>query len=143
MIPMTNHSQAATRQALAQRLTAVQREEMEMALLVALDACHRGEGTDYGANVVSKHLMIGMCMGSLWKDRALYDLMARAVKAFSIACARQQPTVDLLPAEYGPVQAGLAAYLNRVLTNATWQQVLGADAMVSQKLAIDPLQYLK
>lgn len=129
--------------ALKKPIGVAHREELELAVLLNFDAARRGQCTDHGANVISKHLMIAMCIASMKKNRKLYDLFARAVLAFSKATARQGLTVSLTTGEYKDTRDALVAYLKAVLPVTDWKELIGADAHVSEKLGTENLEFLK
>lgn len=98
---------------------------MEFALLTQLDMCKRSVGTIVSSNIVCIHIVIGVALGSIKKDKQLYDAAAKAFVEFNKANMRPDP-VSLTTGEYAALKKFVGHY-QRILRFTTWKEYVQAE----------------
>lgn len=85
--------------------------QIELPVLIHLDAAKRGRGTDAGANFLTKHIVIASHIAARTKSREFFDRMQAAGNALNKAMRRPTKELDLTTGEYQAVRNGIAWYL--------------------------------
>lgn len=89
-------------------------EQIEMVVLIALDAAHRGKATGSLTNTLTQHLMVGVLLWARNGNRALYDTAAAAWMAMASAAARPTELLDLTTEEYQAIKKALIYYIKAI-----------------------------
>lgn len=85
--------------------------QIELPLLLHLDAAKRGRGPAAGANFLSKHIIIGMHIAARTKSHQFYAMMYAASQALHKAVTRPTQELDLTTGEYQAIRKAFSWYL--------------------------------
>lgn len=130
------HTQAALQTlAMKQRITPDLVYGVSMGLLAHFDACKRGQGDTFGANVITMHILICMLLGNMLHDRSMYNAADEAYRAFDKACQRPDP-VSLTTGEYTAIRKCLGPYVGKILPRLEMKQYLSAEARAFEILKV-------
>jgi hypothetical protein len=84
---------------------------VQMAVLLALDAAKRGAAPAGMANTLTQHLLTSIAIWSQTGNRPLYLAGAKAWDALRKACARPTQLLDLTTGEYAAIRAAISVYV--------------------------------
>lgn len=108
-------------------------KEIQLAVLIMLDAAKRGQATASMANTLTDHVAACQVLWGNRANRALYDKAIAAWQALCKACQRPTELLDLTTGEYHTIRQVLALYLNQLPTMKVGELV-GALQVARDKL---------
>ncbi len=108
--------------------------QIELPVLIHLDAAKRGQCSNPGANFLTTHLIMASYIAMRTRSKAFHDLVVRGYNALAKASDRPTPVLALTTGEYAAVRAALATYL-RALPIVEVGVMAEACAAAEQKMA--------
>lgn len=108
-------------------------KEVQLILLIMLDAAKRGRATASMANTLTDHIAACQVHWARRGNRALYERALEAWRALCKACMRPTQYLDLTTSEYRAIRATLLLYLNQ-LENMKVGDFVGALKVAREKL---------